>query len=145
MTFHALGTPDLYEVGGLNTSPDDIRNLGRAMLTGLEEDYFKFKVPQLYNLQDYATFFHGSSKNSIEEVVEYKLKATSENPMVQDSILSNFFHPVELIDIEKTQLIDFLRNGLYDANLERYVPESLPSGNCFPNNDALSRYELGCE
>ena len=112
--------------------------------TGAENDMRKYKVPQLYNLKDYKTFFHGSSKNSIEEVVEYKIKAVSENPDVENNELSGFFQPVSLSEEEKANLVDFLRNGLYDAGYQRHVPSSLPSGNCFPNNDFLSRIDLDC-
>ena len=145
MNFHALGTQDMYEIGGLNTSADDPRILGRGMFTGKEEDMFKFKVPQLYNLKDYATFFHGSSKKSIREVVEFKMRAKSENPLVGDERLSPYFRPLDLTAQEVNQLVDFLQNALYDPETERYVPESVLSGNCFPNNDALSREQTGCK
>ena len=145
MNFHALGTADMYQNGGMNTGPDDIRNLGRGMFTEREEDMYKFKVPQLYNTKDYTHYFHGSSKTSLREVVEFKLKAQSENPHVSDDRLSPLFNPVELTEKEIDQLIDFLANGLYDSNTDRYVPTSLPSGNCFPNNDAISKQQLNCE
>ena len=145
MNFHALGTPDLYEVGGFNTSPEDVRNLGRGMFTGRDEDMYRFKVPQLYNLKEYAAYFHGSSKNSLWEVVKFKMKAQSENPQVPNNKLSPSFRSIELSDTEINQLIDFLENALYDADMDRYVPESIPSGNCFPNNDEISRFQLGCE
>ena len=70
MQFFALGPNDMYNFGGLNTSADDPRNLGRGMFTGREEDNYKFKVPQLYNLKAYESFFHGSSKYHIEDVVD---------------------------------------------------------------------------
>ncbi len=144
MSFHALGTPDMYEVGGLNTGPDDVRNLGRGMFTGKDEDMYCFKVPQLYNLKDYATYFHGSSKNSLWEVVNFKMNASSENPHVSNDRLSSSFKPVRLGEEEIDQLIDFLENALYDAETDRYVPESVLSGNCFPNNDPVSQEQLGC-
>ena len=145
MNFHALGTPDMYEVGGLNTGPNDPRNLGRGMFTGQEADMYRFKVPQLYNLKDYTAYFHGSSKYSLEDVVEFKAIAKSENPNVSDDMLSAAFSPFALSEREKMQLVDFLKNALYDANIQRYVPQSVLSGNCFPNNDAASREDLGCE
>lgn len=145
MNFHALGTKDMYELGGLNTSADDPRILGRGMFTGKEEDMFAFKVPQLYNLKDYATFFHGSSKNSLYDVLDFKMKAVSENPLVPDEKLSSRFLPLSLTKEEINQLVDFLENALYDPQTERYVPESVLSGNCFPNNDEVSRKQLGCE
>ena len=143
MKFYALGTQDMYELGGLNTSADDPRILGRGMFTGRESDMFKFKVPQLYNLKAYVTFFHGSSKNSIADVVEFKVKAKSENHKVSDNRVA--LVPRDLTDSEKENLIDFLTNALYDDNMERYAPESVLSGYCFPNNDALSRQEIGCD
>ncbi len=145
MTFHALGTKDLHEAGGLNTGPEDARNLGRGMFTGRSEDAYKFKVPQLYNLKDYSTFFHGSSKTSLEDVVEFKLKARSENSNVSDDHLSPAFSPVDLTPEETSELVDFLRHALYDAEIDRYVPQEVPSGHCFPNNDVLSKEDLGCE
>ncbi len=145
MKFYALGTKDMYESGGLNTGPDDVRNLGRGMFTGKKEDMYRFKVPQLYNLKDYATFFHGSSKTSLEEVIDFKIKASSENPNVPDDQLSSSFRPLDLTEEEKNQLIEFLKNGLYDPYVDRYVPNEVLSGNCFPNNDPASRRDLGCE
>ena len=77
MDFYALGTKDMYENGGLNTGPDDPRILGRGFFTGNEADNYKFKVPQLYNLKDYTHFFHGSSKRTVRDVIEFKNKAVS--------------------------------------------------------------------
>jgi len=143
MNFVSLGTKDLYEAGGLNTSADDPRNLGRAFFTGQESDMYRFKVPQLYNLKQYKTFFHGSSKTSIEEVIDYKMSAKSENPNVSDSQVP--LRPMTLSQEEKTDLVNFLKFGLYDANMSRYVPAEVLSGNCMPNNDLKSRADIGCD
>ncbi len=145
MTFHVMGTRDLWEVGGLNTSPVDPRNFGRGGFTGNEEDMFKFKVPQLYNLKDYTHFFHGASKTSLRGVIEFKAKAKSENPLVSDDLLSNQFRALTLTVDEKEALLDFLENGLYDPNMTRHVPEEVLSGNCFPNNDQISKKDMGCD
>ena len=144
MDFHVIGTKDMYEAGGLNTSVDDPRNLGRGMFTGKESDMRKFKVPQLYNLKDYASFFHGSSKYSVREVVDYKVKAEPENPLVDQSDISTFLKPLDLTDTEIDALVSFLENALHDPDLLRYVPDEVLSGNCFPHNDPLSRSQLGC-
>ena len=146
VAFYALGTADLTQHSDvLNTSENDKRNLGRGSFTGLPDDNYKFKVPQLYNLKSYSHFFHGSSKETLEEVIDFKLKADSENPNIATSELSGLFTPVRLSDDEKADLLDFLKEGLYDPNLNRYVPEEILSGNCFPNNDAASRAMLGCD
>ena len=143
--FHAIGVRDLYQTGGFNTGPDDIRNFGRGGFTGKEEDMRKFKVPGIYNMADSPFYFHGSSKHSLHDVVEYFNKGIPENPDVPASQISSFFHPLNLTDEEVQDLAEFLKKGLHDPNLQRYVPSSVLSGNCFPNNDPLSRAHLGCE
>lgn len=143
--FHALGVRDLYQTGGFNTGPDDIRNFGRGGFTGREEDMRKFKVPGIYNMADSPFYFHGASKHTLLAVVEYFNKGIPENPDVPASQISPFFRPLNLTDEEVLSLTEFLKTGLRDPNLQRYVPSSVLSGNCFPNNDPLSRSHLGCE
>jgi cytochrome c peroxidase len=145
-TFHALGVKDLYQhTGTVGTDQTEKRNKGRAMFTQEENDLYKFRVPQLYNLKHSPFFFHGSSKSSLEEVIDYKCAAVSENENVPNDQLSPFFKPVTLTAEEKAQLIAFLRDGLYDAEFKRFVPEKVGSGLCFPNNDPISRVQMGCE
>ncbi len=64
----------------LKTSEADLRNLGRGGFTGNAEDLYKFRVPQLYNLGDSGPYFHGSSKQTLEEVIEYFNNGVHENP-----------------------------------------------------------------
>ena len=144
LEFHALGVKDMYQRPSYNAFADDRRNLGRGGFTLREEDMFKFKVPQLYNLTDANFFFHGSSKNTLSEVIDYKIRATSENPNIGNDLLSDKFQSINLTDEERNNLILFLSNSLRDTDLERYQPGSLRSGNCFPNNDEQSRVDLGC-
>lgn len=142
--FHVLGVKDMYQSPSYDTDASDFRNLGRGGFTGKEEDLYKFKIPTVYNLDDTKFFFHGSSMTSLEDVVDYKDRAVSENPNIPDSLLSKQFRPIGLTPQEKEDLVAFLRNGLRDPNLERYFPDELPSGNCFPNADEKSRWDIGC-
>lgn len=144
--FYALGVNNLYQCGDevYQTGPDDKRNLGRGGFTGLPEDMHKFKVPQLYNLKYFDFYFHGSSKHSLQEVVEYFNNGIPENPEVPASQIAGQFRPLGLTKAEMADLVEFLENGLYDPDLVRYAPQQTMSGNCFPNNDALSRIEMGC-
>lgn len=142
--FHVLGVKDMYQRISYNASADDFRNLGRGGFTGIESDLYKFKIPTVYNLEGTPFYFHGSSMTSIEQVVEYKNNAVSENPNIPDSLLSPLFKPLRLTEEEKKDLVEFLRNGLKDPNLQRYVPTELPSGNCFPNADEVSSLDTGC-
>ena len=144
--FYALGVKDLYETGNaVATGPDDPRNLGRASFTGLPEDAYEFKVPQLYNLKEADFFFHGASFSNLHEVVEYFNIGIPENPNVPEEQIATQFHPLYLTDEEVEDLAAFLKTGLYDPHLHRYMPDEILSGNCFPNNDPQSRADLGCE
>ncbi|MDP4826878.1 MAG: cytochrome-c peroxidase [Flavobacteriales bacterium] len=142
MAFYALGMNDLNGPGIVNGPTQD---LGRGGFTQNPEDNFKFKVPQLYNLKDSPFFGHGGNFTSVREVVEYKNAAVPQNSMVPASQLAADFHPLGLTENEITDLVNFIENALYDANLMRYVPDALPSGNCFPNNDAISIIDQGCD
>ncbi|MEO1518596.1 MAG: cytochrome c peroxidase [Bacteroidota bacterium] len=143
--FHALGVKDLHETGAFKTDANDRRNRGRGGFTLKDEDLYKFKVPQLYNMKDAGFYFHGSSKESLREVVEYFNEGKGENANVPESYLSPQFHPLGLTEGEIEDLVEFLKNGLYDRELQHYIPESILSGNCFPNNDPFSQNQLGCE
>ena len=147
MEFHALGMDDLFSCPEetFKTDFDNPENLGRASFTGNDEDKYKFKVPQLYNLSDSPFYGHGSSFRSIKSVIEYKNNAIRQNVAVPEEKLSDQFVPLHLSDAEINDLTIFIKFALHDPNLDRYVPESLPSGNCFPFNDPQSRIDLGCE
>lgn len=144
MKFEALGVDDLYEHGGLNTGPNDARNLGRAFFTNRPEDKFKFRTPQLYNMGDSGPYFHGGSIETIEGVIKYFNTGKKQNQRVPDSQLSSFIRPLGLTDEEVADLTEFVKNGLRDPNLKRYKPDSVPSGLCFPNNDPSSKVDMGC-
>ena len=143
--FYALGVNDLHEIEtSFNTSPEDPRNLGRGEYSGEQEDMFKFKIPQLYNLGDAPFYFHGSSKTDLQSVVEYFNDGVPENANVPMDYIARQFRPLHMTDQEVDDLTVFLEKSLRDPDLDRYVPTSLPSGNCFPNNDNTSIVELGC-
>jgi len=144
--FFALGVKNHYQSGFnvFRTGPNDRRNLGRGGFTYRDEDMHKFKVPQLYNLRDVGFYFHGASKLSLREVVEYFNEGVPENPLVPASQISGFLRPLGLTAQEMDDLAEFLANGLFDPEMDRYVPASVMSGNCFPNNDFLSKIEMGC-
>jgi cytochrome c peroxidase len=144
-TFHALGMPDLAGPGVFGeVAVDENESLGRGSFTGLEADSYKFKTPQLYNLKDSPFLGHGGTFNSVREVIEYKNRAEPARPSVPASRLAEAFRPLGLTPAEVEALDAFVSQALYDPDLARYQPASLPSGNCFPVNDAQSRVDLGC-
>jgi len=143
--FYALGVRDLYETGAAyQTSKEDIRNFGRGGFTGRAEDMFAYKVPGIYNMSETPFYFHGSSKRSLREVVEYFNEGVPENERVPRENIAPQLHPLGLTDQEIEELLSFLEESLHDPSLMRYVPEQVLSGNCFPNNDAQSQQDLGC-
>ena len=105
----------------------------------------QFKVPQLYNLKDFGFYFHGASKTSLKDVVEYFNNGIPENRDIQQTQITPLFRPLHMDEAEKADLVEFLENGLYDPNLLRYKPTVTMSGNCFPNNDPQSKADMGCE
>lgn len=147
MEFHAIGMKDLdvcpEEV--FKSTPTSVENLGRGGFTTREEDLYRFKTPQLYNLRDSPFYGHGASFRTLREVIAYKNRAEAENERVPADKLSPLFRPLHLNEQEIDDLVAFLSTALYDPNLDRYEPEALLSGLCFPNNDPQSREDMGCE
>lgn len=144
MEFHALGMNDLNG-GDTHGIVDEATKKGRGGFTNNPEDDFKFKTPTLYNLKDVKFLGHGGSFTSVKQIIEYKNNAVGENSEVLENRLSDQFAPLGLTVEEIDQLTVFVENGLYDANLDRFVPESLPTGQCFPNADAASKADIGCD
>lgn len=136
--FHTVGFEDHpNEISGLN--------LGRSSVTRKVKDDFKFKVPQLYNLADSSPYGHGASFNTLSQVVEYFNKGQPQKlATLYSRNLSVWFKPLNFNEQQLSDIVAFLTTGLRDPNLIRYVPPSLPSGLCFPNNDSESRKALHC-
>jgi cytochrome c peroxidase len=146
MNFYALGMGDFVDCPEptLKTQANDSANLGRGSFTGNPADHYKFKVPQLYNLKDAPFYGHGGSLRTIRQVLQYKNNAIIENPRVPKDKVHNQFTPLGLTNDEINDLEAFLSKSLYDYNLTRYIPSSLPTGQCFPNADPQSRVDLHC-
>lgn len=138
--FYALGMP---EISGVVLGDDKDESLGRGAFLDDPMQNFKFKVPQLYNLVDSPFFGHGGTFRTLREVVEYYNDAVTEVPVPEDLVPVRF-KPLELTEDEINDLVVFLSESLYDPNLARYEPTSLPSGNCTPANDPQARIDLGC-
>jgi cytochrome c peroxidase len=145
LRFEAIGMKDLWEhPAALNATVDSVHNEGRGGFTDRPEDMYRFKVPQLYNLADADFYGHGASFTDLKDVVAYKNEGRAENDRVPSEMLSDAFVPLGLSDEEIDLLVIFLGSALRDPELDRYVPEVVLSGTCFPNNDARSRAEIGC-
>lgn len=120
--FMAVGFADLDAKNIiLGDVPEAVRR-GRGGFTQEDWKDYKFKIPTLYNLKDTNIFGHGASFSSVREVVEYKNQAVPQSD-IPLQYLDFRFRPLGLTDTEIDLLVDFLENGLYDAELNRYVPE----------------------
>ncbi|WP_108808871.1 cytochrome-c peroxidase [Aquimarina spinulae] len=117
---------------------------GRGGFTKVTEDNYKFKTPTLYNLVNNGFYGHGGTFTSVKEVIEYKNEGIPQNTEVPTGNLASQFGNINLTKKEIDNLTLFIENGLKDPNLIRYAPIALNSGNCFPNNDNISRIDLGC-
>jgi cytochrome c peroxidase len=145
MEFHAYGMKDLHEIASAhNANPNNVENKGRGGFTGHPDDMYKFKVPQLYNLREVGFLGHGASFNTVFDVVRYKNEGVAQNQVVPTGQLADDFQPLLLSEAEVNDLVNFLENSLFDPHLDRYAPEALPSGMCFPNADAQSMVDTGC-
>ena len=144
MEFHALGMNDL-EGSDIHGVVDDATKKGRGGFTKNPDDNYKFKTPTLYNLKDVKFLGHGGSFTSVKEIIEYKNLGIPQNSEVPQNRISEQFVPLGLTNEEVEQLTAFVEDGLYDDNLERYVPETLPSGQCFPVADTQAREDMGCD
>ena len=142
VNYYALGMPDMEK--GQEIYGDVREAKGRGEFLKDPNEYYKFKIPQLYNLIDSPFLGHGGVFRSIREVVEYYNEAEPARE-IPENILHFKFKPLELTTAQIDDLVQFLTESLRDPNLMRYVPESLPSGNCTPANDPQSRIDLGCE
>lgn len=118
--FYSMGFKDFNETNAI--LKDEVNVLGRGNFVRDSNYDYKFKTPQLYNLKDYFALGHGGSFKSVRDVVEYKVLAVSENPQI-DSL---DIYPINLNPKEIDNLVDFVENSLYDNNLMRYKPLSLP-------------------
>ena len=148
--FHAIGMSDMPSNSVLDANVDDYgmssedAALGRGGFTGAEGDKYAFKTPQLYNLLDSRFYGHGGTYYTLEEVIDYKLAGVSDKPEVAP-YLSHDFDAIEITEEQRDNLHRFLARALYDPSLDRYAPGNTLSGNCFPNNDAQSSVDLGCD
>ncbi len=143
MEFAAIGAKDL--VGDdIFITVDEGTKKGRGGFTQNPDDDYKFKVPQLYSIKYNGSFGHGASFTSVKDIIEYKNSGIKENSVVPDSALDSRFIPLGLSSDEIELLTAFVEEALDDNFLSRYSPDTIMSGNCFPNNDETSQVDLGC-
>jgi cytochrome c peroxidase len=108
--FHNLG------VGMTLEKPD----LGRFVVTHVEEDKGAFKTPTLRNIVLTAPYMHDGSEGTLEEVVEFYDRGGNRNPW-----LSKDMQPLGLSPQEKRDLVAFML-ALTGPITNADPPKSLP-------------------
>jgi len=118
---------------------------GRFRATGVEADRFKKKVPNLYNIQDHIGLGHGSSIDSIKQMIAYKVKVLNDKSKRQKTDaelaaagISTAAYEASMVSIgdavgqapqsmadltdEQVDLVSyFIKTSLHDATMNRFL------------------------
>ncbi len=105
--FHNVG------VGIDHPNPDT----GRERVTHRQEDRGRFRTPTLRNVALTAPYMHDGRFATLEQVVDYYMRGTVENPNLDPEI-----HRFELTDSEKADLIAFLNALTGDTHEDETAP-----------------------
>ena len=89
-------------------APTSVNDSGRAHITRLPADLYKFKIPSLRNVGYTAPYMHDGRFNTLEQVLDHY--ANIKQSPTLDPILNN---GITLTNQERTNLLDFL-NTLND-------------------------------
>lgn len=94
--------------------PDE--DLGRAIVTGLDADRGRFKVPALRNVGLKTHFMHDGRLTSLEQVLDFyqAINGQVHFPENQDPLVAG---GIPIAPLTRVQLLDFLRNGLTDPRV----------------------------
>jgi len=153
-TQHVAGIPQVAPAFGnvKFDGPGANEDFGLEQVTGNAADRYKFRTSPLRNVALQPAFMHDGAFVTLESAIRYHLDAvrgamtysTARLPAdlrgptgplqpILDRLDPALRQPVTLTDEEVALLVDFLRNGLLDADarrqrLMRLIPEKLPSG-----------------
>jgi len=110
-----LFTDQSYRNNGVAINPE-FNDIGRARVTGLSEDTYKFKVPNLRNIEVTFPYMHDGRFQSLEAVLEHYRTGIQDTENLDES----FRQPdgtlgIPMTDEEKARIIDFLKT-LTDAD-----------------------------
>lgn len=101
-------TDNSYRNNGLAINPV-INDVGRYRVTELEQDKYKFKVPSLRNIEKTAPYMHDGRFFTLEAVLNHYNSGVVNSTTLDASLNENGTLGIPLTDIEKTQLIAFLK------------------------------------
>jgi cytochrome c peroxidase len=154
---HAIGVPQLVPLVTNNEfdGPDANEDFGREDFTGDNRDRYAFRTPSLRNVAVEAAYMHDGAFTDLAAAIRHHLNArasllaydptrqglpsdltgpTGPRAPLLDALDPLLANPIVLSDSEFEDLVAFVRNALLDrrarpANLRKFVPPRLPSGN----------------
>lgn len=107
---HCHSGPNLTDNEFRNNGLDsELTDMGLGEITGLVEDYGKFKVPTLRNIEYTAPYMHDGRFQTLEEVVEHYNSGVHTDSPNLDHEMENAAAGLQLTDTEKADLVAFLR------------------------------------
>jgi len=90
----------------IGLKPDTaLRDSGRAAVTGLQDDYMKFKVPSLRNVEMTYPYMHDGRFKNLKQVLDHYSNGNFFTANFDSSIVRN----IGLTEAEKSNIIAFLK------------------------------------
>ena len=103
-----LFTDESFRNNGLTVNSKIPDELGRQSVTSLEEDYYKFKVPSLRNIEKSAPYMHDGRINSLRGVLNYYDSGVQATANLDPLLNQNGTLGIPLTEDEKDLLLAFL-------------------------------------
>ncbi|WP_046744176.1 cytochrome-c peroxidase [Kordia zhangzhouensis] len=104
-----LFTDGSYRNNGLAID-SQYNDIGRARVTGLTEDNYKFKVPNLRNIEVTFPYMHDGRFATLEDVLEHYRNGITDYDNLDNSLRqTNGVLGIPMTDEEKDRIIDFLK------------------------------------
>lgn len=103
-----LFTDDSFRNNGLAVNPL-VNDVGRYQLTQLPQDYYKFRVPSLRNVEVTAPYMHDGRFGSLEAVLNHYSSGVVSSVTLDAVLQQNGTLGIPLSVTEKSQLIAFLK------------------------------------
>lgn len=101
-------TDNSFRNNGLPINPQ-INDLGRFLVSGSEQDKYKFKVPSLRNIEKTAPYMHDGRFYTLEAVLNHYSSGVANTQNLDPSLNNGGVLGIPLTATEKAQLIAFLK------------------------------------
>jgi cytochrome c peroxidase len=111
-----LFTDNSFRNNGLSVNPM-VNDVGRYRLTQLNQDYYKFKVPSLRNVEKTAPYMHDGRFGSFESVLNHYSSLVIDSGTLDPILKQNGVLGITLSANEKLELIAFLKTLTDDQYL----------------------------